>query len=342
MPPTNVSVLRLVPERSQPEGPEGNLARVVSLADWPTTPSTAPTTPSTAPASPDVAPARHAVRSRLARFGAALRQNPLAVVGGAILLFVALMGLTSPLFFPGDPLAIVAEPFIWPGANLAHPLGTDSLGRDMLAGIAHGAAVSLRVGIFATALGLFIGVAVGAVAGYFGGWIDTVLSRVIEIFQTLPNFVMLVVVVAIAQPSIATLSIAIAIVSWPGVARLARAEFRSIREKDFVMAARSLGFGHARIIVSEILPSALPPIIVTASVMVASAILMESALSFMGLGDPNAVSWGSMIGGGREYLRTAWYMCALPGFAIMLTVLALNLLGDALNEILNPRKQVRR
>jgi len=277
-----------------------------------------------------------------ARFFPALRRNPLAVVGGAILLFMAVIGLTSPLFFPGDPLAIVADPFIWPGTSTAHPLGTDSLGRDMLAGIAHGAAVSLQVGVFATGLGLLVGVTIGAVAGYFGGWIDTVLSRVTEIFQTLPNFVMLVVVVAIAQPSIATLSVAIAIVTWPGVARLARAEFRSIREKDFVMAARSLGFGHARIIVSEILPSALPPIIVTASVMVASAILMESALSFMGLGDPNAVSWGSMIGAGREYLRTAWYMCALPGFAIMLTVLALNLLGDALNEILNPRRQVRR
>ncbi|MCE7796147.1 ABC transporter permease [Sphingobium sufflavum] len=268
---------------------------------------------------------------------ATVRRNPLALAGGTILILMALIGLFAPLLFPGDPLAIVAEPFIWPGSDAAHPLGTDSLGRDLLSGIAHGAGVSLRVGLSATALGLVIGVGIGAVAGYFGGWTDAVLSRLIEIFQTLPNFVMLVVLVAIAQPSVTTLSIAIAVVTWPTVARLARAEFRSIREKDFVMAARSLGFGHGRIILSEILPSALPPLIVTASVMVASAILMESALSFMGLGDPNVVSWGSMIGSGREYLRTAWYMCALPGFAIMLTVLALNLIGDALNEILNPR-----
>jgi peptide/nickel transport system permease protein len=143
--------------------------------------------------------------------------------------------------------------------------------------------------------------------------------------------------VAIVQPSVGTESFAIAIVTWPTVARLTRAEFRSIREKDFVMAARSLGYGHLRIILSEILPSALPPIIVTASVMVASAILMESALAFMGLGDPNIVSWGSMIGSGREFLRTAWYLSALPGIAIMLTVLALNLIGDALNDALNPR-----
>lgn len=266
-----------------------------------------------------------------------LARHPLAVGGLVILTVMALLGILAPFLFPGDPLAIVAEPFIWPGSDWAHPLGTDSLGRDVLAGIAHGAWVSLQVGISATALGLLIGVGVGAVVGYFGGWVDAVLSRVVEIFQTLPNFVMLVVIVAIAQPSIATLSFAIAIVTWPTVARLARAEFRSIREKDFVMAARSLGYGHLRIILGEILPSALPPIIVTASVMVASAILMESALSFMGLGDPNVVSWGAMIGSGREYLRTAWYLCALPGLAIMLTVLALNLLGDALNEVLNPR-----
>jgi peptide/nickel transport system permease protein len=266
-----------------------------------------------------------------------LTRHPLAVGGLVILAVVALLGLTAPLLFPGDPLAIVADPFIWPGASLAHPFGTDSLGRDVLAGIAHGAAVSLRVGFSATALGLLIGVGVGAIAGYFGGWVDIVLSRLIEIFQILPNFVMLVVIVAIAQPSVLTLSFAIAVVTWPTVARLTRAEFQQIREKDFVMAARSLGYGHGRIILGEILPNALPPIIVTASVMVASAVLMESALSFMGLGDPNVVSWGSMIGSGREYLRTAWYLCALPGFAIMLTVLALNLLGDALNEVLNPR-----
>lgn len=271
------------------------------------------------------------------RILAIVSRNPLVLVGATILIFMSLIGLVAPLLFPGDPLAIVGEPFLWPGADAAHPLGTDSLGRDLLAGIAHGASISLRVGIAATAIGLIIGVGIGAVAGYSGGWTDAILSRLIEIFQTLPNFVMLVVIVAIAQPSVVTLSFAIAIVTWPGVARLARAEFRTIRERDFVMAARSLGFGPVRIILSEILPSALPPIIVTASMMVASAILMESALSFMGLGDPNVVSWGSMIGAGREYLRTAWYMCALPGFAIMLTVLALNLIGDALNEILNPR-----
>jgi peptide/nickel transport system permease protein len=193
------------------------------------------------------------------------------------------------------------------------------------------------VGLAATTLGFTAGILVGAVAGYFGGRIDDLLVRLIEIFQTLPSFVLLVVLVAIAQPSALTVTCAIAIVSWPTVARLTRAEFRAIREKDYVMAARSLGYGHARIIFREILPNALPPLIVTSSVMVASAILMESALSFMGLGDPNVVSWGSMIGSGREMIRTAWYLMALPGFAIVVTVLALNLIGDGLNDALNPR-----
>jgi len=260
-----------------------------------------------------------------------------ALFGTAILLLVALSALFAPLLYPGDPLEMVARPFLWPGQNPTYPLGTDSMGRDVLAGIVHGARISLTVGLAATALGLTAGIAIGAVAGYFGGLVDDVLVKFIEIFQTIPSFVLLVVLVAIAQPTTATVTGAIAIVSWPTVARLTRAEFRAIREKDYVLAARSLGFGHGRIIFREILPNALPPLIVTSSVMVASAILMESALSFMGLGDPNRVSWGSMIGAGRDVIRTAWYLTALPGLAIVFTVLALNLIGDGLNDALNPR-----
>lgn len=263
--------------------------------------------------------------------------NPNALFGAAFLALVIAVALLAPVLYPDDPLSMVGKPFLWPGQDPAFPLGTDSLGRDVLAGILHGSRISLFVGLMATALGLTFGVFVGAIAGYFGGWIDDLLVRLIEIFQTLPSFVLLVVLVAIVQPSATTVTLAIAIISWPTVARLTRAEFRAIREKDFVMAARSLGFGHGRIIAREILPNALPPIIVTSSVMVATAILMESALSFMGLGDPNVVSWGSMIGTGRELVRTAWYLTALPGLAIVFTVLALNLIGDGLNDALNPR-----
>jgi peptide/nickel transport system permease protein len=239
-------------------------------------------------------------------------------------------------------MEMVARPFLWPGQNPAFPLGTDSLGRDVAAGLVWGTRVSLLVGFSAMILGVTLGLAIGAVAGYFGGRVDAALVKLIEIFQTPPSFVLLIVLVAIAQPAIPTVIGAIALVTWPTIARIVRSEFRSLREKDFVMAARGLGYGHARIILSEILPNALPPVIVTASVLVATAILMESALSFLGLGDPNLVSWGSMIGGGRELLRTAWYLSAIPGFAIVLTVLALNLLGDALNDALNPRVAAER
>lgn len=264
-------------------------------------------------------------------------RNPNALVGVAFLAVVALAALLAPVLYPGDPLAMVGRPLLWPGADPAFPLGTDSMGRDVLAGIVHGARISLVVGLAATALGLGAGIVVGAIGGYFGGRTDDVLVRLTEVVQTIPGFVLLIVLVAIAQPSAPTVTVAIAIISWPTVARLTRAEFRAIREKEFVMAARSLGYGHGRIIFREILPNALPPLIVTASIMVASAILMESALSFLGLGDPNVVSWGSMIGAGREMIRTAWYLTALPGLAIVFTVLALNLIGDGLNDALNPR-----
>jgi peptide/nickel transport system permease protein len=231
---------------------------------------------------------------------------------------------------------MVASPFLWPGEDITFPLGTDALGRDVAAGVAWGARVSMMVGISATVLGVTLGIAVGAAAGYFGGKVDLLLSRLIEFFQTPPSFVLLIVVVAIAQPSVPTIIGGIGLVTWPTVARLVRAEFRSLRQKEFVMAARCLGYGHARIILREILPNAFPAIIVTSSLLVASSILMESALSFMGLGDPNLVTWGSMIGAGREQLFTAWFLSAVPGVAIVLTVLSLNLIGDGLNDALNP------
>ena len=267
----------------------------------------------------------------------AFLRNPAAVLATLFLLLVAAIALLAPAIYPEDPLSMVARPFLWPGQNPKYPFGTDSLGRDVAAGVVWGARISLIIGIAAMALGVTIGIVVGATAGYFGGRIDDGLVRLIEIFQTTPSFLMLVVLVAIAEPRVESITVAIALVTWPTIARLVRAEFRSLREKDFVTAARGLGYGHARIIFIEILPNALPPIIVTSSVIVASAILMESALSFMGLGDPNRISWGSMIGAGREMLRTAWFLTAIPGIAIVLTVLALNLIGDALNDALNPR-----
>jgi peptide/nickel transport system permease protein len=271
----------------------------------------------------------------------ALLRHAGAVVSLAILLAIIATALLAPVIYPGDPMSLAGDPFIWPGQDPALPLGTDSLGRDVAAGLVWGARVTLLVGFFAMALGILAGVVAGALAGYIGGWTDTLIVKLIEIVQTPPNFVLLVVLVAIAQPTLTTIVVAIAVVAWPTAARIVRTEFRQLRERDFVLAARSLGYSHLRIMAIEILPSALPPIIVTSSILLATAILMESALSFLGLGDPNVVTWGSMIGEGRPLLRSAWYLSAIPGLAIVITVLALNLLGDALNDALNPRRATR-
>ncbi|CAB3677091.1 Dipeptide transport system permease protein DppC [Achromobacter mucicolens] len=271
--------------------------------------------------------------STLGRFLA----NPAALAGLVLLAVIAAAALGAPWLFPHDPLDMVGTPLLWPSQDPEFPLGTDTMGRDVAAGLAHGARVSLLVGLAAAALSLTIGVSVGAAAGYFGGWADRVLVRLTELFQTIPSFLLVIVIVAIAQPSVGVIALAIGVSSWPVVARLVRAEFRSLVHAEFVQAARAQGYGHLRIVLAEILPNALPPIIVTTSVLVANAILMESALSFMSLGDPNVVSWGSMIGDAREMLRTAWYLAALPGLSIVATVLALNLLGDAANDAFNPR-----
>lgn len=277
-------------------------------------------------------PARR--RHRLLR---AFLRNPSFLLGMSILLTVVLVAIGAPYLFAGDPQDMAGLPTLWPGQDPDFLLGTDNLGRDVAAGLAHGARVSLLVGVSAAAIGLAIGTTVGAVAGYFGGWVDNVLVRLTELFQTVPTFLLVIVIVAIGEPSARVIAVAIGLASWPTVARLVRAQFRSLREADFVMAARSLGYAPARIILREIMPNAMAPIIVTTSVMVANAILTEAGLSFLNMGDPNLVSWGSMIGEGRSLLRSAWFLTALPGTAIALTVLSLNLVGDGLNDVLNPR-----
>ncbi|XAH24024.1 ABC transporter permease [Xylophilus sp. GW821-FHT01B05] len=266
-----------------------------------------------------------------------LLRHPPALVGASLLLLFTAIALAAGWLYPGDPLDMVAQPLLWPGEDLAFPLGTDQMGRNLAAGLAHGARASLAVGAYAALVGLGIGTLVGAAGGYFGGWLDEGLTRLTELFQTMPTMLLAIVVIAIAQPSTETVAFAIGLASWPTIARLVRAQFRSLREADFVMAARSLGYSDLRIIFHEMLPNALPPIVVTTSAMVASAILLESALSFLGMSDPNLMSWGTMIGNGRDLLRTAWYLTALPGAAISVVVLSLNLVGDGLNDHFNPR-----
>ncbi|KAA5610064.1 ABC transporter permease [Rhodovastum atsumiense] len=266
----------------------------------------------------------------------AFARNRGAVVGLAILVLVLLLATFADVLFPGDPWDMAGAPFT-PPFDPDSWLGTDTLGRDIASGIAHGARVSLLVGITATAAALLVGVLVGAVAGYYGGTVDSVLMHFTELFQTIPNFVLVVVTVAIFTPSLVSIVGAIALVSWPPLARLVRGEFLSLRSREFVQAAITSGQSNTTIILRQILPNSLSPIIVSASLMVATAILLESSLSFLGLGDPNAMSWGFMIGSARTVLRQAWWMSFFPGIAILLTVLALNLIGEGLNDAFNPR-----
>jgi peptide/nickel transport system permease protein len=267
-------------------------------------------------------------------------RNRAAVAGLVVLLAVAVMALAAPLLYPGDPWDMVAEPFLQPGAP-GYPAGTDMMGRDIAAGLFHGARVSLLIGLVATSVALLIGVTLGALAGYFGGRADNVLMRLTELFQTIPAFLFAIVLVAIFRPSVTTVVLAIGVVSWPPVARLTRGEFLSLRGRDFVQACIAMGMGDARIIALHVLPNALAPIVVTGSLMVATAILTEAGLAFLGLSDPNVMSWGSIIGAGREVLRTAAWITALPGLAILLTVLAINLVGEGLNDALSPRLRQR-
>jgi peptide/nickel transport system permease protein len=263
-----------------------------------------------------------------------VRNRP-AAFGFAFLVFVVLLSLGAPLAFPGDPFRIVGRTFLPPfGAYL---FGTDSLGRDIAAGIAHGGRTSLMVGLVATFFAVTVGTFLGAIAGFYRGWVDDALMRFTEFFQTIPTFLFAIVLVAIMSPSRGSIILAIAVISWPPIARLVRGEFMAMREREFVQAAVCLGMTDRSIIFRQILPNVLSPIIVAGSLMVATAILIEAALAFLGLGDANAMSWGFMIGAGRSFLRDAWWLCAIPGIAILLTVLSINLVGEGVNDALNPR-----
>ena len=268
-------------------------------------------------------------------------RSPAAVIGLVLLILVLAMAASADFLYPRDPLALAGRPLIWPFSNPRFLLGTDNSGRDIAAQIFHGARISLLIGGVATVISVMIGITIGALAGYYGAFVDTALMRVTEAFQTLPNFLLLLVLVAVFGSTITTVTVAIGIVSWPASARLTRAEFLSLRNREFVQAGRTLGLKDIRLIFGEILPNALPPVIVYASVVMAIAILLESALAFLKLSDPNVASWGNLIGAGRDVLRVQWYVSAIPGIAILVTVLAVSLVGQGLNDALNPRLKSR-
>jgi peptide/nickel transport system permease protein len=267
--------------------------------------------------------------------------NKGAVAGVVILMLVVLVAIFASVWFEESPWTMVAEPLLKPFENQDYIFGTDMLGRDIGTGLAHGARVSLLIAAISTLVAVFFGILVGALAGFHGGWIDDALMRFTEFFQTIPQLAMAIVLVAIFKPSIYSIVVAIAIVSWPPVARLVRGEFLSLKQREFVQAAVVIGQKPLRIIFTQILPNAMSPIIVAASLMIATAILTESALSFLGLGDRNLISWGYMIGASRTMLREAPWMSVMPGVAILLTVLAINLVGEGLNDAMNPQLRKR-
>ncbi|GGG43930.1 ABC transporter permease [Chelatococcus composti] len=268
--------------------------------------------------------------------------NPKALIGLTILALAVLVAVLAPVLAPGDPWKMAGRPFLPPLQDMRFPFGTDMMGRDIMTGLIHGARVSILVGLASTLVALVFGLLFGTLAGFYGGWLDDMLMRITEFFQTIPTFFFALLLVAILSPSIVSITLAISLVSWPPVARLVRSEFASLRGREFVRAAEVLGESNRQIILGQILPNTLSPVIAMASLMVASAILTEAAISFLGLGDPNRMSWGFMIGAARTVLRQAWWMSFFPGMAIVLVVLALNLVGDTLNDVLNPRLSRRR
>lgn len=269
------------------------------------------------------------------------RGNKAAITGLVLLALLVLMMLIGPGLYGVNAGDIAAAPFTPPFENPAVWLGTDYLGRDVLAGILVGGRATVLVGLAAAAVAVSIGITVGALAGFFGGWVDTLLSRLIELFQVLPALLFAMVLVTLFTPSLGVVVFAIGLVAWTGNARLARAEFMRLRHMEFANAARAMGAGPLRLMLREILPNALPPLIVSASLIVGAAILFEAGLSFLGLSDPNVMSWGLMIGNNRRNILECWWAVTFPGAAIFLTVLSVSLVGDGLNDALNPRMHLR-
>lgn len=263
--------------------------------------------------------------------------NPLAMTGFIIIVCVFLLALLAPIISPYDPDDINVKAILL-GPSASHWMGTDGLGRDVLSRMLHGGRISLLVGLVAVGISTAIGILLGALAGYYRGWVDTFIMRLVDVMLSIPSFFLILAVIAFLTPSIINIMIVIGLTSWMGVTRLVRAEFLSLNEREFVLASRTLGAKDARLIFTHLLPNSLTPIIVSTVLGVASAVLMESGLSFLGLGvqAPQA-SWGNILTDGKEYIQFAWWLSLFPGLAILITVLGYNLLGEGLRDALDPR-----
>ena len=263
--------------------------------------------------------------------------NPLALIGFIIIAGILLLALIAPLIAPYDPEAINVKAILL-SPSTAHLMGTDGLGRDVFTRMLYGSRISLMVGFVAVGIATAIGIVLGAIAGFYRGWVDTVIMRIVDVMLSIPTFFLILAVIAFLTPSIWNIMIVIGLTSWMGVTRLVRAEFLSLRNREFVLAAQALGAKDARLIFRHLLPNSLTPIIVSSILGIASAVLVESGLSFLGLGvqAPQA-SWGNILTDGKEYIQFAWWLSLFPGLAILITVLGYNLLGDGLRDAYNPR-----
>ncbi len=265
-----------------------------------------------------------------------IRRNKLALTGIILVLALAVIALTGPLVSRAADQQNLLERLTPPSAR--HWFGTDDLGRDIFSRLLLGTKISLTVGFVAVFISCFFGTLVGIVSGYFGKWVDAALMRAVDILLCFPTFFLILMVIAFLEPSIVNVMIVIGLTSWTGLARLVRAETLLIREREFVLAARSMGLSTPRILGFHILPNVIAPILVTATLGVGNAILMESALSFLGLGvQPPTPSWGNMLIAGKDYIYFAWWLSLFPGLAILLTVLAFNLLGEGMRDVFDPR-----
>ncbi|MGJ4859129.1 ABC transporter permease [Labrys sp. La1] len=259
-------------------------------------------------------------------------------VGLLLLAVFGVLALTAPVIFPGDPLAITAPPLLPPFADAAHPLGADRLGRDIAAELAWGSRTTLLVALASALASLLLGCLVGTLAGFLGGWTDDILMRLSDAFQTVPAFLLAMALISVTGPSLPAIVLAIAAGAWPQPARIARAEIRSLWERDFVASARVAGMHPLAIGFREILPNALPPVISLAAIIAAAAVLIEAALAFLGFGDPNRPSWGSMVAEGRSLLRSAPSLSLVPGLALVVMVLAIHLTGRGYAKALRVRE----
>ncbi len=268
-----------------------------------------------------------------------LLKNKLAVVGGILVLTVFVLSILAPLVAPYNPSKIDIKNIL-AGPNGSHLLGTDDLGRDVLSRMLWGGRISLEVGFVAVGIATIIGVILGSLAGYYGGWVDSIVMRAVDIMLSIPTIFLVLAVIAILEPSIINIMIVIGLTSWMEPARLIRAEFISLKEREFVLAAKAIGATDRRIMTRHILPNGLSPILVSATMGIGGAILVESALSFLGLGvQPPTPSWGSLLSAGKDNIEIAWWLSAFPGLAILVTVLGYNLLGEGIRDALDPRQR---